>query len=165
MACARFGRPNQQSTDVDSVMLRTYSETPRNKKPPQTDKIIRQPEVGTSVPLATINHLGRLAQLVRARASHARGHWFESSSAHHLQRRNPLYWKDFQIYAPGRPFDAAGHCFGVLYSRSPGQNVSQAIDVTSPSAVVHMRSHDLTANSQARSFPPSLSCFFLRPTG
>src|SRR5262249_8418012 len=24
------------------------------------------------------------AQLVRARASHARGHWFESSSAHHL---------------------------------------------------------------------------------
>jgi hypothetical protein len=27
---------------------------------------------------------GRLAQLVRARASHARGHWFESSSVHHF---------------------------------------------------------------------------------
>ena len=26
---------------------------------------------------------GRLAQLVRALASHARGHWFESSIAHH----------------------------------------------------------------------------------
>ncbi len=26
---------------------------------------------------------GRLAQLVRARASHARGHWFNSSNAHH----------------------------------------------------------------------------------
>jgi hypothetical protein len=28
--------------------------------------------------------VGRLAQLVRARASHARGQWFESTSAHHL---------------------------------------------------------------------------------
>ena len=28
---------------------------------------------------------GRLAQLVRARASHARGHWFEPSNAHHLK--------------------------------------------------------------------------------
>ena len=27
--------------------------------------------------------VGRLAQLVRALASHARGHWFESSIAHH----------------------------------------------------------------------------------
>ena len=33
----------------------------------------------------TANLFGRLAQLVRARASHARGHWFESSSAHHVR--------------------------------------------------------------------------------
>jgi hypothetical protein len=32
--------------------------------------------------------LGRLAQLVRARASHARGHRFESCSAHHLNYTN-----------------------------------------------------------------------------
>src|SRR4051794_26382900 len=35
-------------------------------------------------PIASLSPLGRLAQLVRARASHARGHWFESSSAHHI---------------------------------------------------------------------------------
>jgi hypothetical protein len=29
------------------------------------------------------NCVGRLAQLARALASHARGHWFESSIAHH----------------------------------------------------------------------------------
>jgi hypothetical protein len=29
---------------------------------------------------------GRLAQLVRARASHARGHWFESSTVHQPSR-------------------------------------------------------------------------------
>ena len=28
--------------------------------------------------------LGRLAQSVRARGSHPRGHWFESSIAHHI---------------------------------------------------------------------------------
>ena len=32
---------------------------------------------------------GRLAQLVRARGSHPRGHWFESSIAHHPSRPDP----------------------------------------------------------------------------
>jgi hypothetical protein len=39
---------------------------------------------------------GRLAQLVRARASHARGHWFKSSNAHHFKTpenkaKTPIY--------------------------------------------------------------------------
>ena len=33
----------------------------------------------------TLLSVGRLAQLVRARASHARGHRFESCSVHHLE--------------------------------------------------------------------------------
>src|SRR6266550_3778061 len=33
---------------------------------------------------------GRLAQSVRARGSHPRGHWFESSIAHHFPQTNRL---------------------------------------------------------------------------
>jgi putative endonuclease len=38
-------------------------------------------------PLTVCRSFGRLAQLVRARASHARGHWFESSSVHQSSLR------------------------------------------------------------------------------
>ncbi len=37
---------------------------------------------------------GRLAQLVRALVSHTRGHWFESSTAHHLYEKiRPGVWR------------------------------------------------------------------------
>ena len=36
-----------------------------------------------------INAIGRLAQLARALAWHARGHWFESSTAHY---EVVVYW-------------------------------------------------------------------------
>ena len=40
--------------------------------------------VGSNPAKRAIFVLGRLAQLVRALALHARGHWFESSTAHHF---------------------------------------------------------------------------------
>ena len=54
------------------------------QKGPQADKIARQREAGKTVNPTDSQSFGRLAQLVRARASHARGHRFESYSAHHL---------------------------------------------------------------------------------
>src|SRR5437867_4172701 len=53
------------------------------QKGPHADRIVRQREVGKTVTPPRVNRFGRLAQLVRARASHARGRRFESFSAHH----------------------------------------------------------------------------------
>ena len=40
-------------------------------------------------PRPRLNGRGRLAQMVRARRSHRRGHWFESSIAHHAPPADP----------------------------------------------------------------------------
>ena len=42
-----------------------------------------------TLPLGKFAINGRLAQLVRALARHARGHWFESSTAHHWLAHGP----------------------------------------------------------------------------
>jgi hypothetical protein len=54
----------------------------------QADKLLRSLCSLASIILQAI--AGRLAQLVRARASHARGQRFESSSAHHINNTNHL---------------------------------------------------------------------------
>src|SRR5258706_796561 len=60
-----------------------------------TDKIARQRGVDNSV-TPDSQSFGRLAQLVRARASHARGHRFESYSAHHVNPLTaPIYQRRF----------------------------------------------------------------------
>ena len=55
------------------------------------------------------NHFGDLAQLVRAFASHARGHGFESPSLHHFKKacnrcgcRLFLYFQGFADILPGK---------------------------------------------------------------
>ncbi len=54
-------------------------------------KAITEPPPGAAPTLCyNVNHPGRLAQLVRARASHARGRRFESCSAHHSTPRR--FW-------------------------------------------------------------------------
>lgn len=52
---------------------------------------------------------GRLAQLARARRSHRRGHWFESSIAHHASgQQSGLY-----LGVPSRSRQAFGSAVGL----------------------------------------------------
>lgn len=77
-------RPARKPTKVDPLdRLAVWS---RNLLPLPNLTIITQPSFD----------FGRLAQLVRARASHARGHWFESSSVHHFS--NPLIIRGKRVF-------------------------------------------------------------------
>ena len=68
---------------------------------------------------------GRLAQLVRALASHARGHWFESSTAH--QRSEP---------ATGTRAEVAEPADALRSGRSELTLVRVQISPSAPSSVV-----------------------------
>ena len=57
---------------------------------------------------------GRLAQLARALASHARGHWFKSSIAHHFER-GPAIRASLSFGQIGRPLAALHRPRGVCY--------------------------------------------------
>jgi hypothetical protein len=57
---------------------------------PQAGKIGSTAEVRKRRNRQEVQSFGRLAQLVRARASHARGRRFESSSAHHLNHTSTI---------------------------------------------------------------------------
>ena len=84
---------------------------------------------------------GRLAQLVRALPSHGRGHWSESSSAHHSKRENPQQNKGFPRFC------FQGHCTrkhnGVvlttrtLRAKPSGEAVSQPLPPRTQSPTVH----------------------------
>ena len=57
-------------------------------------------------PLVTLRTCGRLAQLVRVLARHARGQWFESTTAHHSDGQPHAdlpesFTRDFEIYRLG----------------------------------------------------------------
>ena len=52
----------------------------------------------TSSSLVRVTTIGGLAQLVRAPASHAGGHWFESSSLHHKSTGNRVIFGAFLCF-------------------------------------------------------------------
>ena len=92
-------RAGQGYTMPKNALPPTGTRLPRARKAENRNCFPLQPEA--AVEFATIDSpsCGRLAQLVRARASHARGRRFESCSAHHASR-GPSLLSGFRQRAP-----------------------------------------------------------------
>ena len=118
-----YGSPRQKKPDPFRFRPVERPETAHTQVPSSfSPQKLKTAFAGTPGPGAP--QFGGLAQLVRALASHARGHWFESSSLHQKQeaiRKDGLL---FLLWSRGRePGEirqplAATPPYGCLYRRS-----------------------------------------------
>ncbi len=90
--------------------------------------------------------LGRLAQLVRVRRSHRRGHWFEPSIAHHSLRNRRYSALNYYYYER-----TTFHCGTLRFEENTSGFIELILHLTSMHFFLHIFGSEFIYGNDSRS--------------